>query len=410
MKPRLRKTRRAAAGLPPLAPERAAALQEQVARLREALDAGAEPEQLRDLVTLEPADPAWDLHFLGEVAKISHMAVPSLLAALFGHSPDKERRKALKRALHVLKTRGVPVPAELLPREAPEPLTAPEAPAVSAHLSPVQGYGEYYIILEGPREILGSGTILVSRVSDIEGLRLCLPLSMNKRRRQEFWREFPAAQANELVPIPPAYALKLLEEALALTPDGEPQRDEYLALRENLWRHLGRPDEAPNLDDLLPPLDQAERHRALEDARTLARDNLFLSWVPGFEEIKPWLEKLNALEDSPLVLTETQQAMRQDSVIDEATAVFFPPEDRPRWGRRLLKMAYFFHQKGRTADGRAAQAAAASLLSEESSPLAGENPFLRELVIYALLMAEEVLEQEKPQPEPSSLIVPPWTP
>jgi hypothetical protein len=153
-------------------------------------------------------------------------------------------------------------------------------------MSPVQGHGEYYVILEGPREILGSGTILVSRVSDTDGLRLCLPLSMNKKRREDFWREFPSEGNNGVVPVPPAYALSLLEEALALTPDGEPQRDEYLPLRENLWRHLGRPDEAPTLDDLLPPLDPAERHRALEDSRTLARDELLLSWLPDLEEIK----------------------------------------------------------------------------------------------------------------------------
>jgi hypothetical protein len=410
MKDRQRKTRRAAAAPPPLAPDRAAALEKQLARLREALAAGAEPEQLRDLVTLEPADLDWDLHLLRELAKIPHAAIPTLLAALFGQSPDKERRKALKRALHVLKTRGLPVPDDLLPREGLTSPTSPEASAVSAHMSPVQGHGEYYVILEGPREILGSGTILVSRVSDTDGLRLCLPLSMNKKRREDFWREFPSEGNNGVVPVPPAYALSLLEEALALTPDGEPQRDEYLPLRENLWRHLGRPDEAPTLDDLLPPLDPAERHRALEDSRTLARDELLLSWLPDLEEIKPWLEKLEALKDSPLVLTESQQAMRQDSGIDEATAALFPSADRPRWGRRLLKMAYFFHLKEQTEKVRAAQAAAAVLMSADPSPLAGENPFLRELVIYALLMAEEYLKQEKPQAEPSSLIIPPWNP
>jgi hypothetical protein len=97
-------------------------------------------------------------------------------------------------------------------------------------------------------------------------------------------------------------------------------------------------------------------------------------------------------------LTESQQAMRQDSIIDEAVAALFPPEDRPRWGRRLLKMAYFFHLKDKTEEVRAAQAAAHSLLSEEPSPLAGENPFLRGMVIYSLIMAEEYLNRKSPRP------------
>ncbi len=410
MKARHKKPRRPDAAPAPLAPERAAALQEQLARLREALAAGADTEQLRDLVTLEPADLAWDLHLMRELGKIAHAAIPPLLAVLFGQSPDKERRKALKRALHVLRTRGVPVLTDLLPREGPKPPTSPEAPAVAARISPVLGNGECFVIMEGPREILGGGSILISRVSDIQGFRECSLFSLSKRRREEFWREFASERIDEFVPVPPAYALRLLEEALALTPDGDPQRDEYLPLRESLWRHLGRPDEAPTLDDLLPPVDPAEPHRTPEDPHTLARNDLFLSWVPGLEEIKPWLEKFEALQNSPLVLTEQQQHVRQEMLVDEAAAALFPPADRPRWGRRLLKMAYFFHLKEQTGKVQAAQTAAHSLLSEDPSPLAGENPFLRELVIYALLMAEKYLKQEKPQAESSSLIIPPWTP
>ena len=54
---------------------------------------------------------------MAALGNISHPAIPPLLAALFGEAPDKVRRKALKKALHLLKTRGVPVPGDLLPRE-----------------------------------------------------------------------------------------------------------------------------------------------------------------------------------------------------------------------------------------------------------------------------------------------------
>jgi hypothetical protein len=37
---------------------------------------------------------------------LSHPAIPPLLAALFGQARDKIRRKALKKTLHRLKTRG----------------------------------------------------------------------------------------------------------------------------------------------------------------------------------------------------------------------------------------------------------------------------------------------------------------
>ncbi len=410
MKDRHQKTRDVTEGVPPLAPDSAVALQERVARLKEALAAGHGPEYLQELLPPRPADLAWDLHLLSELAKIPHAAVPLLLADLFGKSPDKKRRKALKKALHVLKTRGVLIPEDLLPREEPRSPTPPEAPVLSARITPVYGNGECYVILEGPREILGRGSLLVSRVSDSQGFRECSLFSLSKKRREEFWREFVAEGIDEMVPVPPSYALRLLEEALALTPDGEPHRDEYLPLRENLWRHLGRPDEAPALLDLLPPLEQAERNRALEDSRKLARHTLFRTWLPSLEEIKPWLERLQEAQDSPLVLTEHQQQARQEMVVDEAAAALFPPAERDRWGRRLLRMAYFFHLKGQTEEAQSARAAGEDVLAGERGALAGETPLLQELVRYALMLAQEFIKQQEPQSPPSGLVVPPWTP
>ncbi len=408
MKDRQKKTRRPAAGLKPLPPDDQSALQEQVARLSEALAAGENLASLRGLVTLRPEDPAWDLHLLRELEKIPHADIPPLLAALFGPSPDKERRKALKRALHVLKTRGVPVPEDLLPPPAAE-LATPAAPDFVAYLSPVLGNGEVYVILEGPRELLG-GNSLVARVSDQHGFRECHLFSLKRRQREELWEQFRSQRLTVWVSPPPAYALRLLEEALALTPDGEPSRGEYLPLREALWRHLGRPKEAPSLKELLPPLSPGERHRLREEARGLGANELFRTWLPSFEEITPWVEKLKEAQESPLVLSEQQQRLREAGVLDDATAALFPEEARPRWGRRLLQMSYVLDLLGRAEEARAAQAAGEDLLSGERSSLAGENPVLHELVRYALMLAWEYLKPREAASQPSPLVAPPTSP
>lgn len=409
MKDRRPRTRRAAPGLTPLSPEITAALQDQVARLKAALAAGVSPEALRGVVTPRPDDPAWDFHLLRDLAKIPHEALPSLLAALFGPSPDKARRKALKRALHLLKTRGVPVPADLLPREAAGSPGPSAAPALVAHVSPLFGNGERYVLLEGPREILG-GNLLVARVSDQFGFRECHLLVLKRKHREEVWEQFRDQGLSEWAQAPPAYALRLLEEALAQTPDGEPSRGEYLPRREALWRLLGRPEEAPSLEALLPSLSPGERNRHLEETRGLAGSELFRAWLPSFEEVAPWVEKLKEARDSPLVLTEQQQRLREAGVLDDATAALFPQETRARWGRRLLEMAYFFDLTGRRAEARAAQAAGQDLLSGERSPLAGENPFLLELVRYALSLAWELHRPREPSSPPSHLVAPPTTP
>jgi hypothetical protein len=409
MKDRQKKGRRAGAGLSPLPPDRAAALQEQMARLAEALAAGEELPTLQELVTPRGDDLAWDLHLLRELEKIPHPAIPPLLAALFGQSPDKERRKALKRAWHVMQTRGVPVSADLLPREQPASSVVADTSALVARLSPVFGNGERYVVLEGPREIL-DGNLLVARLSDESGLRECHPLSLKRKQQEEFWEHFRSQGLSDWATVPPDYAVRLLEEALALTPDGEPSRDAYLPLRENLWRHVGRFDDIPPLEARLPTISPEERRGLLEEARSLAAGELCRSWLPSLEDITPWVDKIQEIQDSPLVLTEQQQHRRHEDVAEEAAAELFPEETRPRWGRRLLETAYFLDLLGRGTEARAAQAAGEDLLSRERSTLVGENPFLQELVRIALTLAWEYRRPREPQPETSPLVVPPTEP
>lgn len=406
MKDRQKKTRRAAAGLTPLDPEAAAALAEQVARLQEALAAGQSLETLQTLVTPRADDLAWDLHLLTELGKISHGEIPPLLAALFGQSPDKQRRKVLKRALHLLQTRGISVPGELFARKEAAISEAPVAGALQAQISSVFGNGERYVVLEGPREILG-GNFLVARLSDEHGLRECHLFTLRRKQREELWEQLHSQGLEAWAAAPPGYVLRLLEEALALTPDGEPSRDAYLPLRETLWRHVGRPENAPALEELLPALSPGERSGYLEQSRRLAASELYRSWLPSPEAIVPWIEKLKEVEDSPLVLTEQQQRLRQEGVLDDATAALFPQKSRSLWGRRLLEMAYFLDLAGRSEEARAAQAAGEDLLSGERSTLRGENPFLQELVRYALMLAWEFLKQREPQPQVSPLAAPP---
>ncbi len=409
MKDRQKKSRRGAAGLRPLPPKRAAALQEQMARLKEALAAEEDLPTLQELVRTGPEDLDWELHLLRDLEKISHPAIPPLLAALFGPSPDKERRKALKRSLHVLKTRGMSVPDDLLPREAPGAPVAGETPGLTAQLSPIYGTGDRYIILEGPRDIL-DGNFLLARLSDTDGLRECHPLSLKRKQREEVWEHFRSQGFTDWTEAPPDYVVRLLEEALALTPDGEPSREGYLPLRENLWRQVGRLEEIPPLEARLPALNEGERRDLLEQSRELVASELFHSWLPTLEEITPWADQIQEIENSPLVLTEEQKNRRVQGVADEAAAALFPEETRPRWGRRLLEMAYFLDLTGRISEARAAQAAGEDLLSGERSPLTGENPVLQELVRVSLVLAWGIRRpEEEPEPEPSSLIVPPWS-
>jgi hypothetical protein len=387
----------------PLASGAEARLARQVATVVAALEAGAEAAALAESLTPDPQDPQWDVHLMAALGALRHPVVPALLVALFGEARDKVRRKALKKTLHLLKTRGVMVPEDLLPKEAVS-VGAARPGAFAAYVTPIFGNGESYVILEGPPEIL-RGNFLVSLINDREGFRECVLLNLKRKQEAEFWEHFREQGFKDLLSPPPAYAVSMLDAAYTAHPDS-PGASQFGALREKIFQNWGRPEAAPDLESALPAVNPGERTRLLEESRKLALDPLFNSWLPGPEEITPWLTKLLEVQDSPLVLSDQQKQVRSDAVLEEATQALYPPETRADWGRRLKAMAYYLYLNGREENSRAAAAAAADLSEPERSALAGENFFLKGLVQYAVHLAWQARQPQEPAASPG-LVAPP---
>jgi hypothetical protein len=387
----------------PLDPEARARLESQVAEVARALESEVEPAALKTLVTPDGGDPDWDAHLMAALGGLSHPAIPPLLAALFGEARDKVRRKALKKTLHRLQTRGVAFSPDLLPREEVS-FGVPRPGAAKVSVSAIFGAGESYIILEALPEILG-GNFLVSRISDREGFKECVLLSLKRQQQAEVWGRFREQGLDEWFSPPPAYAVALLEGAYALQATA-PGAAQYGALREKIFQHWGRAEAAPDLDRELPAPAPGEMPRLLEHCRELALDPLFQSFLPGPEEIAPWLTKLREVEDSPLVLSDQQKQVRLDGVLDEASRALYPVESRGDWARRLLTTAYYLHLTGRAEDSRTIRAAVADLTDPDRGALTGENLFLKSLMQYAVRLAWE-MQQPRDPGTPSGLVVPP---
>ncbi len=391
-----------AAALPRLAPQDAASLKAAVERVALSLTGEADPEALKNLVQTRPQDPVWDLHLIGALGAMAHPNIPRLLAALFAAAPDKDRRKALKRAFHALQSRGVAVAPDLLPRE--EGLSVREVGAtLRAHVSQVLGSGERYVVLEGPRDIIG-GSILGARVHHQEGFREFHVFDLKTKFRQEFWDTLTKGGAVEFQPVPVPYALDLLEEAYQANPQAADAAP-YTSHRGRILARQG-PPETPDLDSLLGETAPEERNRLLDDSRKLAQDPLFYSWIPDADEIASWLGKLKEILESRLVLTDQQKKARIDSLADEATQAMFSPETRPLWRRRLRDMAYFLALQGRREDARTA-AVAADDVTQDRSQLLGEALFLKTLTILALRLSWDAEKGPEKGESPLSLLAPP---
>src|SRR5674476_585523 len=139
-----------------------------------------------------------------------------------------------------------------------------------------------------------------SAASDVykrQGFKECVLLSLKRQQQAEVWGRFREQGLDQWFSPPPAYAVRLLEEAY--THKAGSGAAQYGALREKIFRYWGRASAAPDLDQELPAPFPGEMPRLLEHCRTLALDPLFLAWLPGPEEIASWLVKLKEVEASP---------------------------------------------------------------------------------------------------------------
>jgi hypothetical protein len=392
------------ATLPPLAPEEAAALEVLVGRVAQALAAEPDLEALQTMVQTRPQDRAWDLHLIAALGALAHPVIPRLLTELFTAPIDKARRKALKRAFHALQSRGVAAPLDLLPPE--EGLSVRETSGgLQAHVSQALGNGERYVVLEGPRDLMG-GNILAARLHDQEGFRECHVFDLKSKFRQEFWDSLTKGGAVQFQAAPVSYALSLLEEAYGANPQTAVAVT-YASSRVGILSSQG-PPETPDLDALLGEITPADRSRLLDESRKLAQDPLFYSWIPDAEEIAPWFGKLQEILESRLVLTDQQKQARIDDLANEAVQAMFPLEARPRWRRRLWDMAHYLALQGRREDARVAAAAADDLVQDRSH-LLGETVFLKTLTVMALRLSWEA-EKGPAEAEPLGLLAPPTEP
>jgi hypothetical protein len=383
------------AGLPPADRE---ALTPLLALMHQALLQGAATEQLLELLAAHPLPgPNAQLALLEALARLAHASIPALLPTLVGGAPDKARQKALKKALHYLKAQGLEVPPDLVKPEASavvRPL--PSGFPMKGYLSRIEGNGSRLVILHLPRQGQ-SFNLFLALCNDVEGLTDAYAVLLSNKETKKYLDSTRHDIPGELVEVPPAYAGKILEDSYQANPDQSSEAvAAYVRVRSLLLERLGQVP-ASDLHALLPPLDHRDQY--LEQARNLSLEEDFLNWHFNPEELAPWLEKIHAIETSPLVLTSDQKVARIERAVDEAVQELFPPERRRLLSRRLLEMAYYLEHTGRPHLARQAQAAGEDL-ERERSLLERENPFLLGLLMFPL---REMYDQEKepkaPPPE-----------
>lgn len=96
----------------------------------------------------------------------------------------------------------------------------------------------------------------------------------------------------------------------------------------------------------------------------------------------PLAEEIRKVEESPILVSETQRVERIDEITRKAIGEIFPPEKRSQLKERLEEMAYFFFESEERELARLSLVAASTI--EEKDSMLQVDPFLEAIVKRSL--------------------------
>jgi hypothetical protein len=335
----------------------------------------ADPARLErsDLSALASlGDDALDVALRAFAAEHGVAALP-VLTTLAEAPADRGLRRAAKRALYRLAQRGVAPP----PRPPARPVVQRRAEtATRAWISGVDGSGSRatWILFEAE---FGGSSLCSLIVNDTIGI---VEVAGGEITRKRLEAELANLRANQKLPwveTEPSRAVGLVAEALALhralgtSPPAAFER----------WVPLFASTPAPEPPAVPTAIDPAlsERGAELLELPELA------GWFLDPESVQSESLELLQMRESRLVVSEQIKTEREDAILTRVVEREMTADERRRWVRRLIEMAYVFRATGRDELAQIGEATAASL--EGAS---GRNPFARGLARRALELAGEV--------------------
>jgi len=128
------------------------------------------------------------------------------------------------------------------------------------------------------------------------------------------------------------------------------------------------------------------------DVTDLFDDPLMDSWLIEPELIKPFVEEMVRVEESPIILTPLQKAARIQEVQNKCLTDIFPLDKRKRLRYRLQETAYLFLKLGQEKTAKTALAAANAAVQEATALRA--NPLLEVLLQRSLPVYDEAFAEE----------------
>lgn len=283
-----------------------------------------------------------------------------------GEAADKALAKRARRALHLLRTRGVaPPPPEKREYRPHGPYASAEEPSLA---SMIDGRGERIVWLV--RAVDSGYDIFEAQLSETRGI---LGFSTANAPRKD-WRAHAArVVADErmaVARISERHARQLIEDGYRQTlAAGRVPPEEFARARLGMGHY--EPEERHPALDLAPPVPLVEaRHRlaslhALPELRT---------WIPPEESLPALDLEIGNIVTSKLIVDPQQRREQLAAAVEKVANAALTPELRRRLAARLYETALLLAARGKSDEARLCSAAAALTLDQRVA--AGDNPFV----------------------------------
>jgi hypothetical protein len=328
-------------------------------------------------------DPGWllDLADEGERAR----SIELLWGLALDGGEPKQVRKAAKKALYMLKSRGSDVD-RFRPVEKPERKEKARGESITASFLslPDSAWNTLHLFVFS-EEGMGSHTLYQAIVHPERGITKLSSQKTSKKHLEKYLE-----QNSEVFSVPEEYALFRFRQALRTSASFEtgtaagtngPGRISGLdslpeALRGNGDDEVPHPVHslvASQVNRILKPDEESELFSMTEIARLT-----FLG-----EEVPRYKEQIDAAKKSRLIVANRSPDERIRDIVESFIATHFPPARRAIYSRILFDIAFYFFRRGQREEAR--------ILVEYGKRLANAGPSLKDHPLVRYLVYKEFL-------------------
>ena len=368
-------------------------IQKVVEKIRTDVQEGRPEEEIfQSLLSLLGNDLQLAGGVVEELALILDVKVAHLLQRMLGVYKEKGIRKAIKRSLYRMKSRGIPVEEAIAEKK--ESILRP------LKVEPSKGFGNGYdiswnrfLILTLSRPKRGF-MVFHGLVNDQEGLINFYGGEISRKELRNFFDEVQKASPTPVVEMEASYVGLLFTRAYQTTQmKGRTPPSDYVRFKSEVER-IKKEYERPLVYSYFEIENIEEDERLLRRGGELLKADLFASWVIGEEEIRPYADEVWEAEESRLFLNPSQKEARLQEIYLRALSKLFPDEKRSLYQWRMEEMAYLLFKLGREEEAKISLSVALDL--KKPSNLFQPNPFLYQLVIKSIYTSlQEAYEKRR---------------